>query len=353
MKTKARPPRPAVDYFRQAQQIAFAPMTFQAVRIALSKGLLSAIEEAGKKGLSPDEVAGACKVSPYASRVLLEGCAAVAALEFENGRYRIAPVGRVLLHDQLVRINLDFCNDVCYEGAFHLEESLAERKAAGLKVFGDWPTIYAGLLQLPPKVQKSWFGFDHVYSDGIFPKMLPELLKRPLNTMLDVGCNTGKWALYALSKVPGLRMTMLDHPDQIARATQNLAQAGLAERAELRAMDLLDHSRAFPTGFDAVWMSQFLDCFCEEDITALLARGRKALAPEGRLYIVETYWDKQPHAAAKDAILGSSLYFACMANGYSRMYHSDEIRACAKAAGLAVEREVQHGFHTLLVCKAP
>lgn len=351
MKPRTRPAKPLVDYFRQAQQIAFAPMTFQAVRIARDKGLLAAIEAAAPTGMTPEEVAASCGISRYASRLLLEGCASVDAVEFNDGRYHLAPAGKVLLHDELVRINMDFCHDVCYQGAFHLQESLEEGRPAGLKVFGDWPTIYAGLLQLPPKALKSWLEFDHVYSDGVFPKMLPELIKRPLKTLLDVGCNTGKWALYSLKQLPELRLTMLDHPAQIAKATENLTREGLINRATLIPMDLLDHSKKFPTGFDAVWMSQFLDCFSEKDIVQILRRGREALEEGGRLYIIETYWDRQPHLAARDAIMGSSLYFACMANGDSRMYHSNDMVACAHEAGLTVERDFQSGFHTLFVCK--
>jgi hypothetical protein len=98
-------------------------------------------------------------------------------------------------------------------------------------------------------------------------------------------------------------------------------------------------------------MSQLLVCFSEENIVQLLRRGRKALGPAGRVYIVETYWDRQPHLAARDAILGSSVYFACMANGDSRMYHSNDMVECAARAGLAVERDMQFDFHTLSVCK--
>lgn len=351
MAPRARKTKPVVDYFRQAQQIAFAPMTFQALRVARDKGLLAAINDSGQAGLAPEEVAAKCGISRYAARVLLEACASVDALELRDGHYRLAPTGKVLLHDKLVRINMDFCNDVCYQGAFHLEEALVEGRPAGLKVFGDWPTIYAGLLELPPRALKSWLEFDHVYSDGVFPKILPEVFKRPVKTLLDVGGNTGKWALYSLKQAPGLHVTLLDHPAQIAKAEENLTREGLNARASFLSMDMLDHSKDFPKGFDAVWMCQFLDCFSEKNIVQLLRRGREALGPEGRLHIIETYWDRQPHLPARDAILGTSLYFASMANGDSRMYHSNDMVECAREAGLTVERECQAGFHTLFVCR--
>ncbi len=39
-----------------------------------------------------------------------------------------------------------------------------------LKELGEWNTIYEGLSQLKPEEQKSWFEFDHHYSDDIFRK---------------------------------------------------------------------------------------------------------------------------------------------------------------------------------------
>ena len=57
-------------------------------------------------------------------------------------------------------------------GLFYLDEALREGKPAGLKVFGEWPTIYEALSSLPEQVKKSWFGFDHFNSDNSFKEAL-------------------------------------------------------------------------------------------------------------------------------------------------------------------------------------
>ena len=115
-------------------------------------------------------------------------------------------------------------------------------------------------------------------------------------------------------------------------------------------MNLLDHSQAFPGDFDVVWMSQCLDCFPEADIVRLLQRGREALNADGTLYVLEPYWDHQ-HIIGRDSVIGLSLYFACMANGNSRMYHSDDMRRCIDEAGLTLVSDERIGFHTLFGCK--
>src|ERR1700677_2742804 len=219
------------DYYRQAHRLAFAPLLFQAARVALDRGLLEALEGSGGLGLSPEEAAGACGLSLYATRVLLEGCPAAGAVEVEEGqeRYRLGPVGRLLLHDELVRVNLDFSHDVCYQGAFFLDEALAQGRPAGLKVFGSWDTIYQGLMDLPAQARKSWLAFDHKYSDTVFPPLLASVFDRPVRSLLDVGGNTGKWAMLCLEAQTDLRVTLLDHASQAQTAAANAVLSGVSE----------------------------------------------------------------------------------------------------------------------------
>lgn len=351
MSVQPQPNKKYPDHYRNAHRIAFAPLTFQAARVARDRGLLGALERAGDAGLVPDEAAAAAGISLYAARVLLEACYSLDLCLLGEGRYSLSRSGFLLLHDETVRVNMDFTQDVCYQGAFDLEASLDEARPAGLKAFGVWPTIYEGLTKLPEKALRSWLAFDHFYSSGAFPGALAVVFQTPVRRLLDVGGNTGKWSLLCAAHDPGVQVTILDHPAQLELAKSAAEAAGLAGRVEYLPMDLLDHGRLFPAGFDAVWMSQFLDCFGEADIAQLLRRGRQALGPGGRLYILETYWDRQATPAARDALIGTSLYFSCMANGTSRMYHSDDLRALVAAEGMTVVQDVQLGYHTLWTCR--
>src|SRR5215468_3932488 len=169
--------------------------------------------------------------------------------------------------------------------------------------------------------------------------------------LLDVGGNTGKWALYCLRHDPDVEVTVLDHPGQLDRLRQNAIAAGLDARLHTVPLDLLDHGRAFPGGFDVVWMSQLLDCFGEPDIARLLERGAAALAPGGRLRILEAFWDRQANEVGELILQGLSLYFSCMANGTSRMYHSQDFLDLIASSGLRLESDEPIGTsHTLLTC---
>jgi ubiquinone/menaquinone biosynthesis C-methylase UbiE len=339
--------------YRQVHALAFSPLLFQAAMAARNMGVLTAVHGSASAGLRPGEVASQAGVSLYAARVLLEGCLALELVALEDGRYRMTDAGRLWLFDEMTRINANFVQDICYAGAAGLEESLRTGEPAGLKVFGNWRTIYEGVTDLPPAAQKSWFEFDHYYSDGAFPLAFPRVFEPRPRRLLDVGGNTGKWALHCLSHDPDVEITVLDHPGQLARLQQNAASAGVEARLKMIPGDLLDHGRAFPNGFDVVWMSQFLDCFAEPDIVRLLDRGRAALAPGARLCILEAFWDRQANEVGELVLQGTSLYFSCMANATSRMYHSQDFLDLIPQSGLRVAADDPVGHnHTLLTCVA-
>lgn len=341
---------PTAEDHLAAQRIAFAPLLFQAARCARDMGVLDAVERAGETGVTPEETAVQAPLSLYAARLLLEACLSLDLVHLEGTRYRLAGAGRVLLHDRRARVNLDFTHDVCYRGAFHLEESLREGRPAGLHTLGPWATIYEGVPELPERIRESWYDFDHLYSDACFPRAVRMLAQRGVRRILDVGGNTGRFAVLAAAS---MNVTILDHPGELAVARRNADAAGVGASVTTHPIDLLDHAQPFPVGYDAVWMSQVLDCFAEDDIVALLERGRAALADGGRIYVVESYWDRQPADAARVSLHGLSLYFAAIANGTSRMYHSDDLVRCAARAGLTIESDRSLGaWHTLLVLGA-
>ncbi len=344
--------RGALAHHLDAQRIAFAPLMFQAARVARDMGVLAALDEAGMPGLLPGEVAAKADISLYAARVLLEACLSLNLVKADGWRFRIGRAGRLLLHDEMTRVNMDFVNDVCFRGAFELEASLRERRPAGLAVFGRWKTIYEALAQLPAQVRESWLAFDHFYSDPVFAPALDVMFERRPARVLDVGGNTGRFAVSCAARDPDVVVTIIDHAGQLDMATESAREASVRERIGFVAMDLLDHLTPFPAGHDAVWMSQLLDCFPETDIVSLLRRGAAALAEGGRLYVNETCWDRQRNEVGRYCLHASSLYFAAMANGTSRMYHSEDLLQCFREAGLVVERDLALGStHTLFVCR--
>ncbi len=342
----------ALEALERAQWIAFAPFVFQATLALRDHGILAAIERS-ELGLTLDETAAAVGLPVYGTRVLLEAGLGIGVVLEHEGRYRLTKTGTFVQRDPMTRANMDFTRDVNYHGIAELGASVKSGKPEGLKVFGPWATVYEGLAQLPDVVRRSWFGFDHHYSDGAFGAALPLVFRGKPRRLLDIGGNTGKWALACLRHDPDVEVTLVDLPGQLQNAEQNLGAAGLLGRVKLHQADLLDDTQQLPHGDDVIWMSQFLDCFSEDQIVSILRRCVAAMADHTRIYILEAFWDCQRFPAASFCLQMTSLYFTAIANGNSQMYRSTTFLACIHAAGLEVEH--QHDelglSHTLLVCR--
>ncbi len=343
---------------RMAEFIAWGPVVFQASRLMVKFGILDMLRDSDN-GMTRQEVVEKTGLSDYAVKCLLEAalCIGTVLVDTDTDRYTISKTGWFLLNDQATRVNLDFNHDVNYEGWFHLEEALKEGKPAGLKHFGPWPTVYEGLSSLPTEVQKSWFGFDHFYSDSSFPEALEIVFgKHHVRSLYDVGGNTGKWALQCVSHDKDVEVTILDLPQQIAMMRKNVNGKEGADRIKGCGINLLDPEAFFPKregGLDAIWMSQFLDCFSMEEITSILTRAKAAMDKDTRLFIMETLWDRQRFEPAAFCLTMTSLYFTAIANGNSKMYNTEDMEHCINAAGLEVEH-IYDGLgqgHSIMVCK--
>ncbi|MBP9990112.1 MAG: methyltransferase domain-containing protein [Bacteroidales bacterium] len=340
----------------KAEWIAFGPIVFQASRLMIKFGILEMLRNSDQ-GMTQEEIVRETKLSPYAVKVLLEAglCIGTVLVDTESDRFSLSKTGWFLLNDPATRVNVDFNHDVNYEGWFRLEESLKEGRPAGLEHFGDWPTVYEGLSQLPPQVQKSWFGFDHFYSDSSFQQALEIVFQRNTRTLLDVGGNTGRWALRCVDFNPDVQVTIMDLPQQLEMMREFTKGKNGYERIGVYGINLLDNASGFPTDrhYDAIWMSQFLDCFGEDEIFSILSRAAKIMDADTRLYIMETFWDRQRFEPAAFCLTMISLYFTAIANGNSKMYHSDDMAAIVRRAGLEVET-IHDGLgqgHSIMVCK--
>ena len=348
----------ARDAQRQAEFIAWGPVVFQASRLMVKFGIFDLLRDSDE-GLTRQEIVEKTGLSDYAVKCLTEAalCIGTILVNTETDRFTISKVGWFLLNDPATRINIDFNHDVNYEGWFRLEESLLNGKPEGLKHFGDWPTIYEGLSSLPDQVKKSWFGFDHFYSDSSFPQALEIIFREHhVKSLYDVGGNTGKWALQCVGFDPDVEVTVLDLPQQIKMMQENVEGKPGAERIKGTGINLLDEVSKFPVregGLDAIWMSQFLDCFSMEQIIGILKRAKEIMTEQTRIYIMETLWDRQRFEPAAFCLTMTSLYFTAMANGNSKMYNTEDMEYCVREAGLEIEQIHDHlgQGHSIIVCK--
>lgn len=345
----------AIDAIQEAQKIACAPFVFQATVSLRKLGVFSLIFERRKKGgITIDEISEELSISTYGIGVLLEIAESSNIVSKDaSGKYELTTTGYFLNYNETVNVNLNFTNEVCYKGLFHLPEAIKTGKPAGLKELGSWDTIYEGLSQLTPEIKKSWFEFDHHYSDGVFNDALEIVFRNNPKSIYDIGGNTGKFALSACKYSDDVSIKIIDLPGQLNVALANVKKAGFENRVSGHEIDWLKTNPEIPTTEpDTIWMSQFLDCFSEDEILTILTTAAKSMTDETELLIMETFTDRQRFDNAKFILEATSIYFTVMANGNSKMYPAEVFLKLIDKAGLILKEDISVGeYHTILVCK--
>ena len=205
---------------------------------------------------------------------------------------------------------------------------------------GPWQTIYQGLSILPEPALTSWFNFDHFYSDQVFVKIMPIIFSESPLLIFDIGGNTGKFSIACCDYNKDVMITICDLAVQLDHAQDYLTKLGYSDRINRHQINVLHDDLQFPGKANVIMMSQFLDCFSKVEIVHILNEAQNGLAPGGSIFILETYWDRQKFEISAFCLQQTSLYFTAIANGNSKMYHSDEMKECITKAGLTVDLEM-------------
>jgi len=344
----------AIDALQEAQKIAFAPFVFQATVSLRKLGIFDFIfQNSSDGGVTIKDISKELSISEYGLGVLLE-IAESSDIVHKNDedKYDLTKIGYFLNYNNTTGVNINFTNEVCYKGLFHLNESIKTGNPEGLKELGEWETIYEGLSQLTPEAQKSWFDFDHHYSDDIFKDALDIVFRNTPKTLFDIGGNTGKFAVQCCNYNDDVSVKMFDLPGQLNKALANAKSNGLEGRITGQEIDWLSKNPQIPEGADTIWMCQFLDCFSEEEILKILTTCADSMSHDTELLITETYTDRQKFDNARFILEATSLYFTVLANGNSKMYRANVLIALIEKAGLQIHEDIAVGeYHTMLVCK--
>ena len=340
----------AVEALTEAQKIAFAPFTFQALAAMIDFKILETLSKAPK---TKEEIKKECKISEYAVDTLFDAALCAGLLKInEDGTYSNTKLADAFLYDEMTRVNFNFVKDVCYLGASELEKSFKTGRPEGLhKYFFDSETIYPMITKMNAQMKKSWYEFDHHYSDDCFDEVLGIIFEKNPKTILDIGGNTGKFENACLNYNPDCTVFMFDLPENI-----EAARAGFdTPRCRFISGNILDEGdlSADSGKLDAVFMSQFLDCFSKEQILFILNRVAGSIDEKTRVYILEPFIDNQRFKGAAYALSHISFYFTCMANGKSKMYNEADFVELIEKSGLKIDK-AHHNIgkydYTLLEC---
>ena len=106
-----------------------------------------------------------------------------------------------------------------------------------------------------------------------------------IGTVVDVGGGHGSLLASILQAYPSVRGVLFDQPAVIESAQSQVDAAAVAERCQLVSGDFFT---AVPTGGDVYLLKRIIHDWDDERCIAILRNCRRAMAPRGRLVVVET-----------------------------------------------------------------
>lgn len=105
-----------------------------------------------------------------------------------------------------------------------------------------------------------------------------------IRTLVDVGGGTGNLIINILRRHPHLKGTIYDLAHVADAARKRLAQEGLAQRCSVESGSFFER---VPAGADAYTLSHIIHDWDEASCLKILRNCREAMAPQGRILIIE------------------------------------------------------------------
>lgn len=293
-----------------------------AVKAAVELDVFSAI---GQVGATARDIAARTGAAERGVRILCDYLTVHGLLHKVGERYTLTPSSAVFL---------DRVSPACMASVTGF---LASPEMIGM--FLDDPTAFVraggspGLANLAPehpvwvKFARAMVPFMAPTAQGIAARLA---VGRAPKAVLDIAAGHGMFGIAIAQAVPQAQVTAVDWAPVLAVAQENATRADVAARYRTIAGSAFDVD--WGTGYDVVLLPNFLHHFDRTDCISLLAKARAALAPGGRVLLVEMVPDEDrvspPFAAS----------FALMMLGTTPSgdaYTARELEGMAREAGFA------------------
>jgi SAM-dependent methyltransferase len=172
---------------------------------------------------------------------------------------------------------------------------------------------------------------------------------RPLR-VLDVGAGGAPWTVAFLGQCPDATAVVNDLPGVVEVAEEKLAEAGLADRTEIRRGDY--HGIAWEADtYDLVVLGHVCRAEGDDGTRRLLARAWGALRPGGRLVLADYFPDNDRKLNPFGVLMGLTMV-AATARG--RTFTPAEVRGWLAAQGFVRIRLLEPiGFNQVFVATKP
>ncbi len=176
----------------------------------------------------------------------------------------------------------------------------------------------------------SFIAAMHAHATQRAPALVAALDLAGVRRVLDVGGGSGGHAIALARAVPAIRVDVLDLADVVPLTERYVAAAGVADRVRTRVGDL--NADDFGTGYDLVLISAICHMNGPDENADLLRRAARALAPGGRVVVLDHILAADRTAPVAGAIFAVNMLVNTPAGG---SYTEAEYFAWMRDAGLA------------------
>jgi hypothetical protein len=265
-----------------------AALKGMATGFAVSKALAAVAElgiaDALAKGpMTAAELSTACGADPAALHRVLRTLAGFGVFEesAEASRFALTPLAEPLRsdHPDSVRDYVLMVNDTLYAAFAEFAHSVRTGERAFDRVFGT--PVFAHLAGHPEKAATFQRAMNQTHrGEGDLVAGAWDFSRHRL--VLDVGGGDGHLLSVVLARHPHLSGILLDTEAGIAAA--RAGSGGPLPRCELVAGDFFE---AVPGGADLILLKHVIHDWDDERAAAILRRCREALAPGGRILVLD------------------------------------------------------------------
>jgi len=293
---------------------------------ALSAGVEVGVFEllARRPNLTARQIAAELSTSPLHTAALLDALVTLDVLERDTSGYRIS--------SHCVSL-LDPASD----------RSLLRALKFNAMGFGLWAklgtTVKTGTPALPAR---SHLGPDagftrqfvlamHERAMAFGPMLMGAIEVSGCRTLLDVASGPGTFSRLLAERNPELRVTLLELPAVLEVSRELLNGLDVARRVEF--VEANYHTDPLPTPFDAVLYCGALHQETPDRASGLIDKLKGALAPGGRLFVLDLMLDPGRASPAPSALFALSML---LTNADAHVYAIDEVSTLLTDAGLDV-----------------
>ena len=314
-------------------ELIFIQRISQAIHVAAALGIADLIADEPK---SAEQLAQATGVQAESLRRVMRTLAGFGVFA-EDGpdRFAFTPIGEFLKAGVLGSLRpaaLFFGGEDAAKAEGLLLHCVKTGETAYEKLYGKSDALFERFQKDPVAAElfnATMTGFSTLHLTGVLDAYDFSTIKK----LVDLGGGHGRNLAEILKRHPKMRGILFDMPHAFEGGNKTIAQAGLSERCEVVSGDFF---KSVPSGADGYLLSRVIHDWDDETSIAILKVVRNAIAPDGRLLLLETML--RPGQRSLYPLL-SDLNMMLRTGGCERT--EEEYRAIYRAAGFELTRTVE------------